>query len=125
MYSGWTVTVPANTSANDSHREILHLTWGFIDYFAFWMYPESVGLTHFVVNHLSRQLYPFDVDEDFSIPGQLMQYHPKTSLKKLPYDLEVVAWNEDVSYEHSIHIFIGVQQKELIETIERMMEVPF
>lgn len=122
MYSSWCITVPANTAKSAPHRQTLYLSWGFIDYFAFWMYPESVGLTHFTIEYQARQLYPWDLDEDFSIPGTLMEYHPATELKKLPYDLEVVAWNLDDTFSHDIHIFVGCQRRQLLETLEEFME---
>lgn len=122
MFTGYTITVPAKTTQEDPYRETFHLSWGFIEFFAFYMYPESVGLTHFYVEHLSRKLFPFDPDEDFSMPGQLMQYHPESELKKLPYNLTIVAWNDDDRHPHTIHVFIGQKRQTLTTELSKLLE---
>lgn len=122
MLTGFTVTVPANTTEAEPYRETFHLSWGFLNYFAFFMYPESVGLTYFYLEHLSRKLYPFDPDEDFSLPGQLIEFHPDTELTKLPYDLEIVAWNLDDRFDHTIHIFIGQKRRLLTSELAKLLE---
>lgn len=122
MLTGFTVTVPAKTTEASPYRETFHLSWGFIDYFAFFLYAESVGLTHFYIEHLSRKLYPFDPDEDFSMPGHLIEIHPDTELMKLPYNLELVAWNLDDRYSHDIHIFIGQQRRLLTSELAKLLE---
>lgn len=96
------------------------LSRSIIVYFAFWMYPESVGLTHFTIEHLARQLFPFDVEEDYSIPGRLIEYHPDVDLERLPYDLDIIAWNIDDTYKHAIHIFIGTKRKTLMGLLEKV-----
>lgn len=122
MFTGFTVTIPANTIKSAPYRETFHLSWGFIAYFGFFIYPESVGLTHFYVEHQSRQLFPFDPDEDFSMPGRLMQYTPEMPLKSLPYNLEIVAWNEDDRHPHTIHIFLGLKRRTLTSELTKLLE---
>lgn len=120
MFTGWHVTIPANTKESGPYREVLHLSAGYIDYFAFWLYPESVGLTHFYIEHGSRKLYPFDPDEDFSTPGRLIEYRPDTKFDKLPYDLTLVAWNEDDMFSHDIFVFVGLKEETLLSTFRRL-----
>lgn len=120
MYTSKVVTVPAKTPKADPHRVTMPLSRSIIVYFAFYLYPESVGLTYFTIEHLARQLFPFDVDEDYSIPGHLVEYHPETELLKLPYDLDIVAWNLDDQYPHDIHIFVGTKRKTLIGLFEKL-----
>lgn len=122
MYSGVTILVPANTARSDPSRTTITLSWGLIDYFAYYIPLGSTGLTHFVVNYHARQLYPFDVDEDFSLCGQLVEYRPRTPIRRLPYDIEVVAWNEDDAYGHHIYIHLGEQRTDLIEVFGKLTE---
>ena len=120
MYTSKVVTVPANTSKADPVRVQMPLSRSIIVYFAFYMYPESVGYTHFTIEHLTRQLFPFDVEEDYSIPGHLVEYHPDVELQRLPYDLDIVAWNLDNRFPHDIHIFVGTKRKTLLGILEQV-----
>jgi len=120
VYTSIVVTAPPNTPKSDPVRVQMPLSRSIIVYFAFWMYPESVGYTHFTIEHLTRQLFPFDVEEDYSISGQLIEYHPDVELQRLPYDLDIVAWNLDNRFPHDIHIFIGTKRKTLLGILERV-----
>lgn len=122
MYSGVTILVPARTARSDPSRTPIALSWGLINYWSYYIPIGSNGLTHFVVNYHARQLYPFDVDEDFSLCGQLMEYNPRTPIRRLPYKLEVVAWNEDDAYDHHIYLHFGLQRTDLIEVFQKLTE---
>ncbi len=122
MYSGVTILVPTRTKRSDPSLTTIALSWGLINYWSYYIPIGSTGLTHFVVNYHARQLYPFDVDEDFSLCGQLMEYNPRTPIRRLPYTLEVVAWNEDTDYPHHIYLHFGQQRTDLIEVFQKLTE---
>jgi len=115
-------TVPANTARADArevsikvHRGILHTIYVTIP-------PGSAQLAHCQLRKGGYFILPRNEDKDIS------GVHVDTLFKEwlhLPDEtnrLTLKTWNEDTVFPHTVTLYIGVLEKEILEAPEKSLE---
>lgn len=92
--------------------------------------PGPLGLLHVSIFDAGHQVWPSNPDFDFHGDNGMIVF-PDTYLKMVePYEFMARTWNEDDTYQHQIHIRIGMASNEVFMarylpsiSFEKMLEV--
>lgn len=74
--------------------------------------PGSLGLLHIQVFDGSYQLYPTTPEESINGDDRLISFEDMYLKLEPPWELKVLTWNLDESYDHSLNLRIGVAETE-------------
>lgn len=107
MYYQATVTVPPNTPESAPLVSLLTLTAGVITTLRVGFPPGCSGLCHVQVREKGWQIVPWSLSESLHWDSYVFELLPQYVMAADPYDLTLLTWNLDDSYEHTI--FVGVE----------------
>lgn len=93
----------ANTVDNKA-KTVIKLTHGVIHQLGIYFPPGCANLVHVTINRGLNQIFP--TNPDGSIKGDALNVQGREfhTLIKAPYQVEVFAWNESASYDHTITV---------------------
>lgn len=115
MYYDAKITIPANTPQNSPVIERLKLTKGII-HRAEVEFPEGcAGLAHVTICQAIHQVFPTNPDGDFNSDNFVIAWNDFLSLEVEPYEVQLLGWNEDDTYEHTITVRIGILPREILQ----------
>lgn len=108
MFFDFDITVPANTAKTAPQKTKATIVIGTITQAVVFIPPGSNGLAHLKVLWGLHQLFPSNQDGDFSASGQQLAWPEDIQIDEQPAELTLVAWNDDDTYDHSIHFSIAI-----------------
>lgn len=110
MYYQATITTPANTSSDAPLITTLLLARGLITRIIVGFAPGAAALYHIQIKDKGWQICPWSLGEDLAWDDYV--YDMKTSYEMIaePYEVTIISWNEDDSYEHQA--FVGIEMTE-------------
>jgi hypothetical protein len=111
-------SVPAQTTKTAPDKQTLKISKGTIIQWVIYMPEECADLMQFRVYYGGHILLPYN--EDFWMHGFFV---PTTipddvNIDGAPYELDVVAYNDDDSYSHEYNLYVNVEPVEEIVTEE-------
>lgn len=130
MIYAYDITTTADTAQADAVRTSLKVTKGLVYQVEVEFPPGPLGLCHVSIWDGGYQVWPSNPDFDFHGDNGYMTF-PDTYLKlAAPYEFTAMTWNEDDTYDHTIHIRLGMVSDEVFMgrylpsmTYEKMLKV--
>jgi len=115
-------TVPANTAYIDRRTTEIKVSGGILHTIVVTIPPGSANLVHMQLKADSYFILPRN--EDKSIVGEHVNvdYREWLVLKAAENDLQLVAWNDDNTYPHTVRLLIGILPKSVMEVEEQYLK---
>ena len=102
------ITIPANTASNAPTTVIMGIAHGIISKIMVRPRPGHAGLAHCIIRHHEHQIAPSTENMDFAGDTFPIDWEEYYESYQPPYDLKILGWNEDDTYEHTFDIFVAV-----------------
>lgn len=130
MIYAYDITTPKVGEEGNPKRTRLKVTKGLVYQVEIEFPPGPLGLCHVSIWDGGHQVWPSNPDFDFHGDNGMIMF-PDTYLKLAePYEFTAVTWNEDDTYEHTIHIRLGMASNEVFMarylpsiSFDKMLEV--
>lgn len=103
-----TLTVAAGGSADTPTQNRWSVPDGLIYQFEMYFPPGSSGLLHAWVSDGGFQLWPWTPGESFWGDNTLISFPERYFVNSAGHNLDVWAYNLDVSFEHTVQLRIGI-----------------
>ena len=107
MYYQKTITVLTTNTSDNPVLDTLALVPGRIQRVMIGFPPGCSGLIHVQVLRHTRQIVPWTLGESIAWDAYLFSLEYNLPLDEVPYEVEIIAWSEDDTYDHEI--MIGVE----------------
>lgn len=111
MLYGGSVTVPQNTAETSPVVTYFKVSHGVLTRVLFYPRPGHAGLCHAKVYRRTHQIVPADLEQDLHGDAYPIIFDEWHEIFGRPYELKVVAWNEDDTYSHTFDIWFEVIPK--------------
>jgi len=95
-------TVQKNTTEENQQLKRLKLCYGIIHQLDIVFPAGCVGLVHCHINDALHQIWPTNPDATFHGDGETISGKEFYELAVEPFELQLWAWNEDDTYDHTI-----------------------
>jgi len=103
-----TIDTELNTTADSPKSTTIKLTAGYL-LGGFLYFPSGpAGKLHCVVKHGLHQILPVNNGENYALDDAVVKLHFGYMIDVPPYQLEVLTWNESVTYSHTLTICIAL-----------------
>ena len=107
------LVIPAHTTEANPLREELALTYGIINRVEVEFPIGCAGLAHVYVLYHEFQLYPSNPDSSFAGDGFTIAFDDNFPIVETPHVVDIVGWNEDDTFDHTVTIRINVKLPEV------------
>ena len=107
MYYQVSFNTPANTPESEPVVTTLKLTKGRLVRVLVGFAPGAVGLLHIKIRDKGFQIAPLTMTESLAWDNYVYDLALNYALQAEPFELTVLSWNDDDSYEHGS--FVGVE----------------
>jgi len=123
MIYAFSFTVQKNTTQQNQQLKRLKLCYGIIHQIDIVFPIGCRGLVHCHIDDALHQIWPTNPDSTFSGDGEVISGKEFYELKVEPFELQLWAWNEDDTYDHTIIVRIWMLKPwELFAFSEKMWE---
>jgi len=109
MLFDFDLTVPANTSQNSPVQSSVHLTAGLLSQVRVIFPPGPADLVHIMVRVGQFQIVPANPEGDLNGDDVLVVSELEYDLTDGPYDLTLLGWSEDDTFDHTVTVQIDMQ----------------
>ena len=106
------ITTPANTGQGSALRTPLKVTRGLIWRIEIDYPPGCCGLCHCIILDGSYHMFPATPGESLSADGAVIGFDDLYYKAAAPFELTVVTWNDDETYDHTLNVRIGLASNE-------------
>lgn len=105
------VSIPYSTDQSNPVKQTLEIEKGIIEYIEVEIPAGHVGLTGLYITYNTIQIVPFN--KDGFIYGNNHVFHIPLDYKvnNPPYELEIIAWNDDDTYPHAFGVGVMMKDK--------------
>jgi len=104
MIFEYDLTVPKNTPKSSPKKKSFKLIYGIIHQLEVMFPTGCAGLVHCTIHEELHQVFPTNPDGNFKGDGTLIKGKVFHELALEPYELQLLAWNEDNTYDHTITV---------------------
>lgn len=113
--------VAAGTVEVNPARKLIQLTEGRITHWWVGFPPGCNDLVKVTVYEFEHQILPRGEDEEIYWNNYVYSIPDSYLLVEEPYEIEVRAWNEDDSYEHTVVVGVALEpiEKETLKDVMR------
>ncbi len=108
MYYEFAITIPANTAETSPVYQDMRLTEGIITHIEVQFPNGCAGLAHCRLLHWAAQKWPTLPANNFASDGHAIMLDENFELSTEPYELRVLCWNDDDTFDHTIYVRVGV-----------------
>lgn len=108
MFYSKPITIPAQTLESDPIEKYLPLGLGTITRWFIGFPPGCAGLVHVTIYRFEHQILPEGEGQDLYWDGYMFVIEERYALVDEPYEVKIVCWNNDDSYEHTIYIGVEI-----------------
>jgi len=102
------ITITAGTTQSDPKIEMLKIAHGIITKIMVRPRPGHAGLAHCVILHHEHQIAPSTEGMNFAGDTAPVDWVEFYEVYQPPYELKILGWNEDDTYEHTFDIFVAI-----------------
>lgn len=118
------ITVPPQTPKGAALKEELFLPKGTITRVSILFPAGCAALAHVIILHNERQVWPTSAGRSFVGDYMYMDFRESYELPDAWNRIQVVAWNEDDSYPHTIVVWLECQPYEETWTLPGVWGMP-
>jgi len=104
-------TIPANTAQTSPAYQVMKVSRGVITRVMVRPRPGHAALAHLQIRYHEHQLYPTNPDGDFHGDQHIIEWDEYKELTAAPFDLRLVGWNTDDTYEHTFDVGVAILEK--------------
>lgn len=115
MFYEFTLTVPADTKANDPQELDVHLTHGVITYIEIEFAPGCHRMVEAYIRDGLHQLVPTNPDERIKSSGRAVAFDEYYELLTPPYLLTIGGFSPGSAYDHEIIFRFEVTPQDIAE----------
>lgn len=115
MFYDYPITVPADTSKDAPHTEVLRVTHGVLHRVEIEFPAGCVGLVHLTITRFGHQLFPTNPSASFASDDHTITFDDYIEIYTAPYNLRVDAWSEGTTYDHTITVRLGILPQSIAE----------
>jgi len=108
------ITIASNTTEANATVVTLPIAHGIITKIMVRPRPGHQALAHLVVLHHEHQIAPSTESMDFHGDAPPIDWEEYYESYQPPYDLKLVGWNEDDTYQHIFDVFVAVLPRKAI-----------
>ena len=108
------VTVETTNTVDNPEEQILKIAHGIITEIMVRPRPGHAGLAHCVILHHEHQIAPSTENMDFSGDTFPIDWEEYYESYQPPYELKIIGWNDDDTYEHTFDVFVAVLPRKAI-----------
>lgn len=102
------LTIPANTAATVPVTQLLGIGYGIITRVLVRPRPGHHALAHMLIKYHEHQIAPSTENMDFHGDTFPIDYDEHLEIFQPPFELKLVGWNDDDTYEHEFDVFIVI-----------------
>lgn len=102
------ITVPANTPEGTFPETTIALSHGVITRVIFRPRPGHSSLLHLRIFRRRSQIFPHNTDDDLHGDADPVQWNDWYEIFNEPFALTLMAWNDDILYQHTFDIAFAV-----------------
>jgi hypothetical protein len=114
MFYDFAITVPKSTTEANAVTTIAKVTHGVITHVSFRPRPGHSALLHCKVYYHEHQLWPVSREEDLHGDTFPIEWDDYEEIFTEPYELKIVAWNEDDTYAHTFDIGFALLPEKVV-----------
>ena len=108
------ITIPKNTTQGSPTDVRLQIAKGIITEFKILIPPGHASLAHLVVYHGAHPIAPSVENMDIHGDNMLLAWQDYYEFYQPPYELKLIGWNEDDSYEHTFIVYVVILPRRAI-----------
>ncbi len=108
MIYSFAVSIPANTSKDNKQKTVLELTAGVIHQVEIVFPIGCAGFAFASIASGVNQVWPTNPGEYFNGDNESISFKEFYSLKIEPYHLDILSYNLDDTYDHTVIIRLGI-----------------
>jgi hypothetical protein len=123
LYKG-SVAIPAGTMQASAVVEYLQLSKGTISNWLVQFPPGCAALAHVAVLYHEQKILPAGEADSLAWDGYTYEAREQYEVDEEPYELKIIGWNEDTSYQHTIAVAVELFPTPDVTTeglLERML----
>ncbi len=118
MYYDFAITVTAGKTEAAPKEQVLKLTHGIIHRIEIGFPPGCHNLVKVKLLHEEHQYLPTNPDGYFAADGYNIPIEDYFELYTEPYSLKFIGYAPDTTYDHEIHVRIGILPQEILSPTE-------
>jgi len=115
MFYDYSITVPANTAESSPVTQYLKLTRGIIHRVEVQFPIGASALMRCKIFYHEWQAFPTNPDGYFASDGYVIPIDDYYKIDSEPFDLKVLVWNLDDTYQHILTVRVGLLRYEDIQ----------
>jgi hypothetical protein len=112
MFYSFAIPIPSQTPEDDPIVTVCPLYPATINRVSIVFPPGCAALAHIRILRGIHQLWPTNEEGSFASDGETIDFTEDYLLDSAPYELRILAWNEDDSYDHTPVVRFGVLPKQ-------------
>jgi hypothetical protein len=117
VFYDFAITVPKSTTEANAVTTIAKVTHGVITRVSFRPRPGHSALLHCQVSYHEHQLWPVSREEDLHGDTFPIEWDDYEELFTDPYELKIVAWNEDDTYAHTFDLGFALLPENIVAPV--------
>jgi len=102
----YSITTPANTSADARLKTVMPIVRGRITEVGLQFPSGAVGYHHIQIRRQLHQLWPLNPEADFAASDETIHWFEEYDLDQPPFFLDAYTWNLDTVYAHTVTVRI-------------------
>lgn len=114
MFYEYSFTIPANTSQAEPEELVCPLAAGIINYIAVLFPAGCAGLAYLQIKRALHHIAPVNPDGAFNSNDEVIAFDEHFELSEQPFQVELVGWNLDDTFVHTLEVRFGVEEQRLI-----------
>ena len=108
------ITIPKNTTYANSKEVIFKLAHGIITKFMVRPRPGHAALAHLAIYHFSHRIAPSAESMEMHGDTFPIDWEDYYEFYQEPYELRLIGWNDDDSYEHTFDVYVAILPRKAI-----------
>lgn len=112
------ITIPKNTTFASPTTDTLKIAHGIITKIIVGPRPGHAGLAHLVILHHEHQIAPSTENMDFHGDAYPIPWEEYYESYQPPYELKLVGWNDDDTFQHGFDVFVAILPRKAIITYQ-------
>jgi len=108
------ISIPKETTSVNPTTAILGIAHGIITKIMVRPRPGHAALGHMVILHHEHQIAPSTGNMDFHGDAFPIDWEEYYESYQPPYELKLVGWSDDDTYEHTFDVFVAILPRKAI-----------
>lgn len=117
MHYSFDLTIPAQTTEVNKISLVCPINYGMLRQVEIFFPWGCAGLVHVHINRFEHQVFPSNIDSNYSDNDYHLKFEEYYPILELPYNLAVWGWNLDDYFEHVVTCRFLVIHPSAISTV--------